>query len=73
MEGEQAGYAQAALCHRHEEWGAIRPRWHLGELEAAQRIRDAVKAVIKHGRILTPDLGGTAKTTAMTNIIIDHL
>ncbi len=46
---------------------------HLGELEAAQRIRDAVKAVIKHGRILTPDLGGTAKTTAMTNVIIDHL
>lgn len=46
---------------------------HLEELEAAQRIRDAVKAVIKHGRILTPDLGGSAKTTAMTNVIIDHL
>lgn len=46
---------------------------HLEELEAAQRIRDAVKAVIKQGRILTPDLGGTAKTTAMTNVIIDHL
>ena len=46
---------------------------HLEEYEAAQRIRDAVKAVIKHGRILTPDLGGSAKTTAMTNVIIDHL
>lgn len=46
---------------------------HLEEFEAAQRIRDAVKAVIKEGRILTPDLGGTAKTTAMTNVIIDHL
>jgi isocitrate dehydrogenase (NAD+) len=46
---------------------------HLGELEAAQRIRDAVRTVIQQGRILTPDLGGTAKTTAMTNVIIDHL
>jgi isocitrate dehydrogenase (NAD+) len=46
---------------------------HLGEAEAARRIRDAVKAVIKEGRAVTPDLGGTAKTTAMTNVIIDHL
>jgi isocitrate dehydrogenase (NAD+) len=46
---------------------------HLGELEAAQRIRDSVKAVIKEGRAVTQDLGGTAKTTAMTNVIIDHL
>lgn len=46
---------------------------HLEEFEAAQRIRDAVKTVIKEGRILTPDLGGTAKSTAMTNVIIDHL
>ncbi len=46
---------------------------HLGEIEAAQRIRDAVKAVIKEGRAVTPDLGGTAKTTVMTNVIIDHL
>lgn len=45
----------------------------LDELEAAQRIRDAVKAVIKEGRAVTPDLGGAAKTTAMTNVIIDHL
>jgi isocitrate dehydrogenase (NAD+) len=46
---------------------------HLGEAEAARRIRDAVKAVIKEGRAVTPDLGGSAKTTAMTNVIIDHL
>jgi isocitrate dehydrogenase (NAD+) len=46
---------------------------HLGEIEAAQRIRDSVKAVIKEGRAVTQDLGGTAKTTAMTNVIIDHL
>lgn len=46
---------------------------YLEEFEAAQRIRDAVRAVIKEGRTVTPDLGGSAKTTAMTNVIIDHL
>ncbi len=46
---------------------------YLGEIEAAQRIRDAVRTVIKEGRTVTPDLGGSAKTTAMTNVIIDHL
>ena len=46
---------------------------YLGEIEAAQRIRDAARKVIKEGRAVTPDLGGSAKTTAMTNVIIDHL
>jgi len=46
---------------------------HLGETEAAERIREAVRVVLKEGRVLTPDLGGTAKTTTMTNVIIDHL
>jgi isocitrate dehydrogenase (NAD+) len=46
---------------------------HLGEREAACRIRAAVKTVLQQGRTLTPDLGGSAKTTAMTNVIIDHL
>jgi len=46
---------------------------HLGEVEPAQRIRGAVRSVIKEGRAVTPDLGGNAKTTAMTNVIIDHL
>ena len=46
---------------------------HLGEIEPAQRIRDAIRNVIKEGRAVTPDLGGNAKTTAMTNVVIDHL
>jgi len=46
---------------------------HVGEADAAKRIRNAVTTVISQGRVLTPDLGGTAKTTAMTNVIIDHL
>ncbi|MCW5970963.1 MAG: isocitrate/isopropylmalate dehydrogenase family protein [Blastocatellales bacterium] len=46
---------------------------HLGERKAAARIREAVRVVLQQGRVLTPDLGGAAKTTAMTNVIIDHL
>ena len=46
---------------------------YLGEIEPAQRVRDAVRNVIKEGRAVTPDLGGSAKTSAMTNVIIDHL
>ena len=46
---------------------------HLGERAAAERIRAAVRIVLQEGRVLTPDLGGSAKTTAMTNVIIDHL
>lgn len=46
---------------------------YLGEIEAARRIRESVRVVIEEGRTLTPDLGGTAKMSAMTNVIIDHL
>lgn len=46
---------------------------HLGESTAAERIRQAVSIVIREGRTITPDLGGNAKTTAMTNVIIDYL
>jgi len=46
---------------------------HIGERDAARRIREAVRTVLQEGRVLTPDLGGTAKTTAMTNVVIDHL
>lgn len=46
---------------------------HIGEANAALRIREAVRIVIQKGRVLTPDLGGSAKTSAMTNVIIDHL
>lgn len=46
---------------------------YLGETSAAARIREAVTVVIREGRTLTPDLGGSARTTAMTNVIIDNL
>jgi len=46
---------------------------HLGETAAAERIRQAVSIAIREGRTITPDLGGNAKTSAMTNVIIDYL
>ncbi|GAW10165.1 mitochondrial NAD-homo-isocitrate dehydrogenase [Lentinula edodes] len=35
---------------------------HLGYTEAAHRIDNAVDSVLREGQLLTPDLGGTAKT-----------
>ncbi len=36
---------------------------HLGWEEGATAIREAVKRNLKEGRVRTPDLGGTAKTS----------
>ncbi len=46
---------------------------HLGEMEAAHRIRDAVAAVLREGKVRTPDMGGTATTTEMGEAIVAHL
>lgn len=46
---------------------------HLGEKEAGKRIVKAVAEVIKEGKILTYDLGGTAKTSAITQALIQKL
>ncbi|MBO0722796.1 MAG: tartrate dehydrogenase [Blastocatellia bacterium] len=46
---------------------------HLGETEAARRVEEGVSKVLASGKVLTPDLGGTAKTNevvAATNIEI---
>jgi isocitrate dehydrogenase (NAD+) len=42
---------------------------HLGENEAARRVREAVYAVLAEGKKLTRDLGGTAGTTEITEAI----
>ncbi|WP_282780027.1 MULTISPECIES: tartrate dehydrogenase [unclassified Nocardia] len=42
---------------------------HLGETTAATAIDTAVCAVLEEGRILTPDLGGTATTTELGKAI----
>lgn len=42
---------------------------HLGQRDAAERVRGAVAATIAEGRHVTYDLGGRASTTAMTDAI----
>ncbi len=46
---------------------------HLGEEKAAQALDEAIQAVLKQGRTVTRDLGGTATTREMADAIIDHL
>jgi isocitrate dehydrogenase (NAD+) len=43
---------------------------HLNEHRAADRIRDALQAVIREAKTVTFDLGGTASTTQMTEAIL---
>ena len=42
---------------------------HLGEKDAARRVREAVSAVLAEGKTLTRDLGGTAGTTEIAEAI----
>jgi isocitrate dehydrogenase (NAD+) len=46
---------------------------HIGEGEAAGRLRQAIYTVLQEGKQVTRDLGGTATTTEMTAAIIDAL
>ncbi len=46
---------------------------HLGEDAAAHRIERAVEQVLSTGETLTGDLGGTAKTSEITEAIIAAL
>ncbi len=46
---------------------------HINEKEAARRIEAALTALIKEGKHVTPDLGGSAGTKEMTKALIDLL
>ncbi len=46
---------------------------HLGEMDAAKRMEDAMMAIYTEGKIRTKDLGGTAKTAEFANAIIEKL
>lgn len=46
---------------------------HLGEEKAALALDDAIRAVLKGGKRVTRDLGGTATTREMADAIIDQL
>jgi tartrate dehydrogenase/decarboxylase/D-malate dehydrogenase len=45
----------------------------LGEAGAARRIREAVEKVTTAGKVLTPDLGGTARTGEVTAAVCAQL
>jgi tartrate dehydrogenase/decarboxylase / D-malate dehydrogenase len=45
----------------------------LGEKPAAARIDAAIRAVLAEGRVLTPDLGGSARTSELTAAVLDAL
>lgn len=46
---------------------------YLGENEISKNINDAVSKVVADGKILTPDLGGDAKTMDMCKAIVSEL
>ena len=46
---------------------------HLGEGKAAEALDEAIRAVLRAGKRVTRDLGGTASTREMADAIIDHL
>lgn len=46
---------------------------YLGENSWAERIENAIVSVLKEGKVLTPDLGGSSSTKQVTDAIIDAL
>jgi isocitrate dehydrogenase (NAD+) len=46
---------------------------HIGEADAARRIREALWRVLADGRVRTRDLGGTSSTSAFAQAICDEL
>jgi isocitrate dehydrogenase (NAD+) len=46
---------------------------HLGEREAADRVENAMLKVFKEGKVLTRDIGGTAKTAEFADAIISKM
>jgi isocitrate dehydrogenase (NAD+) len=46
---------------------------HIGERRRADQINDAVATVLEQGKVLTPDLGGTASTGELTQALIEAL
>ena len=45
----------------------------LGQIKEANLLRDALASVVEEGKIVTPDIGGSATTTEFTQAIIEKL
>jgi tartrate dehydrogenase/decarboxylase/D-malate dehydrogenase len=52
-------------------WTAAMMLDHLGHLEAAAEVENAIAAVLAAREVRTPDLGGTATTTSFTQAVLD--
>jgi len=46
---------------------------YLGYKDAASRVRKAIGDVLRAGHTLTPDLGGSATTTEMTEAVLNAM
>ena len=46
---------------------------HLGHHSAAAAVMDAIHAVLRSGRLFTPDLGGTASSSAVAAAVATHV
>ena len=53
-------------------WTASMMLEHLGEAKAAARLMKAIESVTAK-KVFTPDLGGSARTTDVTNALIQAL
>ena len=54
-------------------WSAVLMLEHLGERNAASRLMDAIERTLAAGDLLTPDLGGSATTAAVTQRVCELL
>jgi tartrate dehydrogenase/decarboxylase/D-malate dehydrogenase len=54
-------------------WTGVMMLEHLGEAQAAQRLMAAIERVTADGAVMTPDLGGTGTTEAVTEAVCDAI
>jgi tartrate dehydrogenase/decarboxylase/D-malate dehydrogenase len=54
-------------------WSVVMMLEFLEENEAAGALMKAIEAVVAEGKVLTPDLGGQAKTRQFTDAVLDKL
>ncbi|HEX4807581.1 MAG TPA: tartrate dehydrogenase [Bryobacteraceae bacterium] len=54
-------------------WTGVMMLEHLGEREAAARLMEAIERVTAGGKVLTPDLGGSANTAEVTRAVCDFV
>ena len=54
-------------------WTAVLMLEHLGEMEAARRLMQAIEHVTANKKLHTRDLGGTAMTAEVTEAVCAHI